>query len=658
MRISFTRLAVILATIFLMSPTNASVQAPIVPGQPGSSATGTGFIVGKVIDGTTNRPVSNALVSIVRSSGDAAPAPVPGVPQASPQVLTGNDGAFLFRSLPKGDFSVRVQAPGYLAALGIDGRRPGGSTQTLTLAEGERINDVTIRLWRAASIAGQVIEETGEPVEGVFVSVLSIDRSSGQKMLSGLRAAITDDRGIYRLAGLMPGDYVACVLFNRHVVPIAAGAGLQAAQSKPGGSRDLDRSLSGSGAPPVIGSSGYRIGDHLLTTSSGPRNLDPAPGAGGLQIYTSVCYPSAPTLQSASPITLKSGEDRTGITLPIRLVPALRILGTVNGPTGPMGYVGVHLLPAGAEDTSNEIQIEASSTLSDPSGAFGFVGVGPGNYTLRVTLQIPGTGPLTPIAVEGGTVFVSGGVSGVLPTDPMLWARMPIAVSDTDVTGIAVTLQPGARLSGHVVFDGTRPAPTGEQIGRTQITFDAGGRTFDYFAVPRAKVETNAQFRSTGFVPGKYVVRATSGAPGWMLKSVMSGGRDVSDDPLEIETRDIDDVVVTFTDRPSEISGAVRDDNGAITTNADVVVFPAERSRWGEAGPGPRRGRSTRVSRTGTYSFIGLPPGDYIVAAIDAATSAGWQDPKRLDALSRSGVRVTIGESDKHVQDLKLQRVQ
>jgi hypothetical protein len=239
----------------------------------------------------------------------------------------------------------------------------------------------------------------------------------------------------------------------------------------------------------------------------------------------------------------------------------------------------------------------------------------------------------------------------------MLWARIPLVVSDADVTGIAVTLQPASRMSGRVIFEGTRPPPTADQIARTQITFDTGGRTSDYFATPRAKVETDAQFRSSGFLPGKYYVRATAGAPGWTLKSVISGGRDVSDEPLEIEGRDVDDVAVTFTDRPSEISGTVRDEGSAIATNADVIVFTTDRARWSDGGLGPRRARSTRASRSGTYSFIGLPRGDYVVVALDAAESAAWQDPKRLDALSRSGVHVTIADAEKHVQDLKIDRI-
>jgi hypothetical protein len=72
----------------------------------------------------------------------------------------------------------------------------------------------------------------------------------------------------------------------------------------------IESTLRGSGAPGVLGSSGYRVGDYLLTTSAGSRNLDPAPRPDGrFRVYASVCYPSSPTLQGALSINVSSGEE-------------------------------------------------------------------------------------------------------------------------------------------------------------------------------------------------------------------------------------------------------------------------------------------------------------------------------------------------------------
>jgi hypothetical protein len=47
-----------------------------------------------------------------------------------------------------------------------------------------------------------------------------------------------------------------------------------------------------------------------------------------------------------------------------------------------------------------------------------------------------------------------------------------------------------------------------------------------------------------------------------------------------------------------------------------------------------------------------LPPGEYLAVAIDDRSSANWQDPARLDVLSRLGTRVTLGAGAKQTLDL------
>ena len=105
-----------------------------VPGAPMSATpmtpittTGTGLILGRVIDAGSGRPVPGALVAI---GGSAPPAPVtrtmgvntPGaqpVPFGAPgggmpRLMTDSEGRFVFRNLPKGTFNLTAQKPGYV----------------------------------------------------------------------------------------------------------------------------------------------------------------------------------------------------------------------------------------------------------------------------------------------------------------------------------------------------------------------------------------------------------------------------------------------------------------------------------------------------------------------------------------------------------------
>jgi hypothetical protein len=61
--------------------------------------------------------------------------------------------------------------------------------------------------------------------------------------------------------------------------------------------------------------------------------------------------------------------------------------------------------------------------------------------------------------------------------------------------------------------------------------------------------------------------------PEWRLKSVVANGVDAAADPIEVGATNLSNVVVTFTDRPSELSGTVQDQRGQPDPAANVIVF-------------------------------------------------------------------------------------
>ena len=53
-----------------------------------------------------------------------------------------------------------------------------------------------------------------------------------------------------------------------------------------------------------------------------------------------------------------------------------------------------------------------------------------------------------------------------------------------------------------------------------------------------------------------------------------------------------------------------------------------------------------------------LPPGEYFVVAVDAASGGEWKNPAWLDAASRVATRVTLKWDEPVTVDLSLSRVQ
>jgi hypothetical protein len=82
-----------------------------------------------------------------------------------------------------------------------------------------------------------------------------------------------------------------------------------------------------------------------------------------------------------------------------------------------------------------------------------------------------------------------------------------------------------------------------------------------------------------------------------------------------------------------------------------VVVFSADRVFWTSQS---RRTQSTRPADDGRFILKNLPAGDYFVAALADADDLQWSDPRVLAELATAGVRVTIVDGQRTVQDLRI----
>jgi 5-hydroxyisourate hydrolase-like protein (transthyretin family) len=654
-----------------MAPPQAVNQQPMGPVQ----FNGTAIIVGQVIDAGSGRGVAGAIVTLGSSAppgpqrvttevrqtmiaGGAGPMVISegGSGAGLPRVLTDSEGRFAFRNLPKGAFGLTATKAGYLD--GSYGRlRPSGSTQTLDIADGERQGDVKIRLFRPASISGIIIDDTGEPVVGAPVRAYRRTLVSGRKVLSATgTGATTDDRGMYRLSALTPGEFIVGVPSVQSSVPAAF-------QMAGGMAGDLMSTIMTPGNNSFsLSTGGMQVtsdGRFLLQPANRGAGALPPDAAGRVMVYPTQYYPSATTVSQASAIVVTSGEDRTGVDMQLKLVPTATISGHLTGPEGAAANWAVHLVPSDTGDLSADPDV--ATTITDQNGEFAFLGVPAGQYVIQTVR--PGRNPGVPQVIQGGggvlvfSMTVGAPIAGAAAPAPQaaivptLWAAQPIAVAGTDINGIAVTLRQGQRVLGKIEFDGSAERPPADRLSQVLITVEsADGK--QRAAVPPTRVEATSQFTLTGLLPGKYVLRASNVPGGWTYKGAMHGGVDLSDSPFEVSDKDITGVVITFADRVTELRGTVKAPDNSLDSSAAVIVFPSDNRSWAQYGVNPRRMRITRSSKTGVYTFNGLPAGDYYIAAISDEYASEWQDPQFLEALTRSATRLTLGDGEKKMQDL------
>jgi hypothetical protein len=128
-----------------------------------------------------------------------------------------------------------------------------------------------------------------------------------------------------------------------------------------------------------------------------------------------------------------------------------------------------------------------------------------------------------------------------------------------------------------VEFSGSSTPPSADQFPAIGLTIDpADGRSEGPGTAVRGRVESNGQFTTMGVPPGRYLLRVTAPS-GWALRGAMVNGQDAADVPIELRDGDAGGVVITFTDRRSDLSGSVMSPAGQPDAGAAVIVFPVDR---------------------------------------------------------------------------------
>jgi protocatechuate 3,4-dioxygenase beta subunit len=616
-------------------------------------------LAGRVVD-AAGEPVAGAVV-VVRPHTPGA-TPVRSTPGRIVPVRTNDEGRFFFTDLPAGNYQLNVSKPGWLP--GAYGRvRPDGAFLPIVLADAQRRTDLAVTLWRPAVITGTVSDDNQEPLIGVEVRAIRLMHIAGRRQMvipqrpETLARQITDDRGVYRFSELTPGDYLIAVLTSVLSEPPTFAGAIRAAGETPS---SYYQTMTAVGTAPIVfdRATGVAGGGRGLVGSLS--NVSGVPATDGpWATYPTTYHPASTTQSGATVIRAVSGEEHAPIDVHVRLVNAWQVSGVLSGPEGPAPWHAVHLVAA---DTGDVPLVDVGTAVTDAAGAFTFYGVPPGQYIARVVVtprppgnlrlgQAGGTGAIPYI-----TAFSGGPGSSVMPlqTDPLLHVSVPLTVSDRPVRGLTLTMSEGPRVRGRIVFEGAAPQLTPEQLQQIAVMpVAANGR--ENSSVFPGRASADLQFTTPSLWPGRYLLRAT--APGgWTLHRAMYQGRDISADALDVNA-DIDNVVMTFTDKTTKLKGTVQVDSGMSVSDAVVLLFPTEQTSWVDYGKDSRRVVSARASENGAYTLDAPPEGDYFVVAISDADASDWQNPATLTKLASLAERLTVRGAEPPPLALRLRRV-
>jgi hypothetical protein len=533
----------------------------------------TGRITGRVMAADNGRPLKRARVFINAAELDGGRG-----------LLTDDSGVFDFTELPAGRYTVAVSKSGFVS-LSYGQRRPLQAGTPLQLGDGQQLRNVDFQLPRGSVVGGHVLDEDGEPMAGVMVRVMRYQYLQGDRRLTPAGNAQTDDKGQFRIWGLMPGDY--------YVNAIVRGGG--------------------GGFGPFGGGRGGRGGGNSPLATSGNESESVN--------YAPTFYPGVSSLNDAKAITVGLSQELLDINFSMQLVRMSRLAGHVTNPDGSPSSSGQVNLILDAGGRGNQIAANFGGRI-EWDGAFTINAVPPGRYLLRVRGD---------------------------DTEVPQFATIPITLNGADVTDITVVLTAGATLSGTVTFPSTAtspPDPTQFRITAPSLEPGLVGPQ------PNARLDKEGKFLLSGVPAGQHLVRSAGNARGWMLKSVVIGGRDVTDVPLELRSGEsVSNIAIVFTDKINEINGTVTNGQGAPASEYTVLAFSTDASLW---RPQSRQIATARPDQTGQYKIRTLPPGEYYVITVDPAEQGEWFEPAYLEDHRIGAARVTLTESDSKTQDFRI----
>jgi len=574
---------------------------------------GLGSISVQVVADHNGRPVKGANVVVILINETAT---------YSKSTVTDRHGRALLLGVAPG--RARVTAS-HSAFLSSPQAAPGGQVAFSRLEDGQHL-EMSIRLKRAGAIAGYVTNEAGEPMIGLQIEAFRRGYANGKSVFTQSGTMdLTDDRGAYRLTGLPPGEYLVGVV-PRYVDRSAAEAEAMSFVAV-----DPDDGGGIADEPVPIPTLDVGDGRTVLLTPSSPVPMVPTPG-GRMLGYAPTFYPGT-SPANASLIPLGAAEQREGVNFRLDPVPVVRVSGSVQPPANGRLFTSmITLVPASASDRA--LEGDRHFSLTGPGGTFSFPFVPQGQYTLEARTLLTDE--------QGRPVFTTGS----------RWASVPLSVEDEPIADLVVPVNTGMAFTGHVRFRTGYVEDAVKSLSgvRVQLSPQNHPRAFANPGLTQALKE-DGTFEFRNLMPGAYALNVTGLPYRWQAASAMFNGGDLFDVGLRLEPgQDLENVVVTVTDRMSEVSGVLRDASGLPTSDGYVIVFPTDRRHWTGTS---RRVQGTRPDTDGSFAFLrSMPPGEYLIVAADAEPGQ-WQDPAFLATLVSRATPFTLGEAEKVAKDVK-----
>lgn len=375
----------------------AQQQSPQAPAEK------PGRVSGKILNALTGEPVRKATVALQPAGNGQQQGGPPGgggpggmgpfaAMRGGMAASTDASGAFLLEGVPPGNYRIVVEKTGFLRT--VYGGRSNSLGSQIAVSAGSDKADINVRLIPQGVVSGRIVDEDGDPLEGVAVTLIrpqapTSARGGFARRMLGLGMNQTNDRGEFRISNVSPGKYYVQV--QRF----------------------------------TVGGNAVQIG--------------------GVEFgYPRLYFPGVETLDQAQRVEVAPGQEFSGVQMTLRKTRVFRIRGSWGG-----------AMPADAPDARQgrrggrevAIQLRQEGNVGETGGP-PMSGAGAAlvrrDGTFEIANVIPGAYRLT------ATSFTSNG--------PRIVANLKLNVGNNNVDGIVLTPGTLPTIPGKVTIEGDKAA--------------------------------------------------------------------------------------------------------------------------------------------------------------------------------------------------------
>ena len=359
----------------------------------GAQTPASGAADGRVTDALTGNGLSGAILHLFPRG------PIKrGSAVEPPTTASREDGSFHFESVSSGTYTLFATHSGYVWA--------GGTSQTITVADGQQVLNISVQLNPLGSLSGKVVDADGSAVAGASIELFSAYSMRGRLQLRRVRGTSAKPDGSYLVKSVNPGKYIL------------------AAEPADEEGRAEEKNSNGSASAKHVETS---AGESVLTF-----------------------YPHTQDSDSATAVEMQPGQNMTDVDVQLQRGQTFHVRGRVEAVTPDTLTSGgtLNLAPRGSFPTDG---LGRRSTVAQ-DGRFDIERVIAGSYTLWLTGSY------------------GGGQGGGRRSRHRLLARQDVEVNAGNVNGLALALLPPINLTGQVTLGNQSAAQNNLAQVRVSLT--------------------------------------------------------------------------------------------------------------------------------------------------------------------------------------------